>query len=95
MYGHYGRKSDFEKLKELGVDVNQTIVLIRYGKIHPSNKVWSSQGVVLELLVVLFWVCYGFFVVLFCVLFVCVVWVCVCVCERERYRERGGRGHSL
>ena len=78
MYGHYGRKSDFEKLKELGVDVNQTIVLIRYGKIHPSNKVWSSQGV-LELLGLLFWVCYGFFVVLFCV-FVCVLWVCVCVC---------------
>ena len=39
VYGHYGRKADFDKLGELGVDVNQTILLIRYGKIHPSNKV--------------------------------------------------------
>ena len=39
VYGHYGRKADFDKLQELGVDVNQTILLIRYGKIHPSNKV--------------------------------------------------------
>ncbi|XP_070207655.1 N-acetylated-alpha-linked acidic dipeptidase 2-like [Littorina saxatilis] len=43
VYGHYGRKQDFDKLKELGVDINQTIVLIRYGIIHPSNKVHHAE----------------------------------------------------
>ncbi|KAL8620436.1 hypothetical protein ACOMHN_066747 [Nucella lapillus] len=44
VYGHYGRRSDFERLKSLGVDVNGTIVLIRYGKIHPSNKVQHAEN---------------------------------------------------
>ncbi|PVD37111.1 hypothetical protein C0Q70_04105 [Pomacea canaliculata] len=43
VYGHYGRREDFDKLKELQVDVNQTILLIRYGKIHPSNKVQHAE----------------------------------------------------
>ncbi|XP_076472403.1 N-acetylated-alpha-linked acidic dipeptidase 2-like [Babylonia areolata] len=43
VYGHYGRRTDFDRLKDLGVSVNQSIVLIRYGKIHPSNKVQHAE----------------------------------------------------
>ncbi len=31
VYANYGRKEDFEKLKEMGVDVNGKIVIARYG----------------------------------------------------------------
>nr|KAG5688886.1 hypothetical protein BaRGS_016454 [Batillaria attramentaria] len=43
VYGHYGRKVDFERLTQLGVNFTDTIVLIRYGKIHPSNKIQHAE----------------------------------------------------
>ncbi|KAK3101739.1 hypothetical protein FSP39_005989 [Pinctada imbricata] len=39
IYAEYGRKRDFEKLKENGIDVTGKIVIIKYGKIFRGNKV--------------------------------------------------------
>ncbi|KAJ7563130.1 hypothetical protein O6H91_03G097800 [Diphasiastrum complanatum] len=39
VYVNYGREEDFKKLKELGVDVNGTIVIARYGKLYRGDIV--------------------------------------------------------
>ena len=39
VYGYYGRQEDFDKLEQLGIQLNGTIALIRYGRIHAANKV--------------------------------------------------------
>ena len=38
-YVNYGTPADFEKLKELGIDVKGKIVIARYGKIYRGDKV--------------------------------------------------------
>ncbi|XP_041378101.1 putative N-acetylated-alpha-linked acidic dipeptidase isoform X2 [Gigantopelta aegis] len=43
VYGHYGRQEDFDKLEKLGVALNGTIALIRYGRIHAANKVRHAE----------------------------------------------------
>ncbi|XP_067658691.1 putative N-acetylated-alpha-linked acidic dipeptidase isoform X1 [Haliotis asinina] len=52
VYAHYGRSEDFQKLKDLKVNITGCILLIRYGRIHPANKVkhaeeYGASGVVL------------------------------------------------
>lgn len=39
MYVNYARVEDFDRLDELGVSVNGSIVIARYGKIFRGNKV--------------------------------------------------------
>ena len=39
VYVNYGRVQDFEKLKNLGVNVTGKIAIMRYGKIFRGNKV--------------------------------------------------------
>ncbi|ESO82943.1 hypothetical protein LOTGIDRAFT_134181 [Lottia gigantea] len=43
VYGHFGRTEDFQALDKLNVEVNGSIVLIRYGRIHPGNKVKHAE----------------------------------------------------
>ncbi|KAK6182867.1 hypothetical protein SNE40_010455 [Patella caerulea] len=43
VYAHYGRKKDFDILTNLNVEVNGSVVLIRYGRIHPGNKVKHAE----------------------------------------------------
>ncbi|KAK6201652.1 uncharacterized protein RJT21DRAFT_120715 [Scheffersomyces amazonensis] len=43
VYANYGRKQDFEKLKELGVDVKGKIAIVRYGGIFRGLKVKFAQ----------------------------------------------------
>lgn len=43
VYVNYGREEDFEKLKDLGVNVSGHIVIARYGKIFRGNKVLQAQ----------------------------------------------------
>lgn len=38
VYANYGRREDFERLRELGVEVEGKIVLARYGKIFRGHK---------------------------------------------------------
>ena len=39
MYVNYGRIEDYDKLKELNIDVNGTIAIARYGQIFRGDKV--------------------------------------------------------
>ncbi|KAK3101043.1 hypothetical protein FSP39_000512, partial [Pinctada imbricata] len=39
VYAEYGRKRDFEQLKENGINVTGKIVIVKYGKIFRGNKV--------------------------------------------------------
>lgn len=39
MYAHFGREEDFDRLTELGVDVDGRIVLARYGELFRANIV--------------------------------------------------------
>ncbi|XP_064110762.1 N-acetylated-alpha-linked acidic dipeptidase 2-like [Macrobrachium nipponense] len=43
IYVNYGRVEDFDKLKELGIDVAGHIVIARYGKIFRGNKVIHAE----------------------------------------------------
>lgn len=44
VYANYGSKSDFEKLKELGVDVKDKIVIARYGKNFRGYKAKFAEA---------------------------------------------------
>ncbi|XP_068244911.1 LOW QUALITY PROTEIN: N-acetylated-alpha-linked acidic dipeptidase 2-like [Palaemon carinicauda] len=43
VYVNYGRVEDFDKLKELGIDVTGHIVMARYGKIYRGNKLIHAE----------------------------------------------------
>src|SRR5690242_15473739 len=43
VYANYGRPEDFQRLKELGVDVRGKIVLVRYGENFRGVKVYMAQ----------------------------------------------------
>ncbi|XP_068220182.1 N-acetylated-alpha-linked acidic dipeptidase 2-like [Palaemon carinicauda] len=43
VYVNYGRVEDFDKLKELGIDVAGHIVMARYGKIFRGNKLLHAE----------------------------------------------------
>uniref|UniRef100_UPI00398E6004 transferrin receptor protein 2 n=1 Tax=Pristiophorus japonicus TaxID=55135 RepID=UPI00398E6004 len=43
VYGYYGRDEDFKKLKELGVSVQDNIVILRIGNISFAEKVALAQ----------------------------------------------------
>jgi len=43
VYANYGRPEDFQKLKELGVEVRGKIVLMRYGENFRGVKVYMAQ----------------------------------------------------
>ncbi len=43
VYVNYGRPGDFQKLKEMGVDVRGKIVLVRYGENFRGVKVYMAQ----------------------------------------------------
>ncbi|XP_051900782.1 transferrin receptor protein 2 [Pristis pectinata] len=43
VYGNYGRQEDFRKLNQLGIKVQDNIVLIRIGKISFAEKVAAAQ----------------------------------------------------
>lgn len=43
VYAHYGRVEDFERLKEMGVQVNGSVVVARYGKIYRGDIVRNAE----------------------------------------------------
>lgn len=43
VYANYGRIEDFERLKELGVEVNGSVVVARYGKIYRGDIVRNAE----------------------------------------------------
>jgi N-acetylated-alpha-linked acidic dipeptidase len=43
VYANYGRPEDFQKLKEMGVDVRAKIVVVRYGENFRGVKVYMAQ----------------------------------------------------
>ena len=43
VYANYGRPEDFQKLKEMGVDVRGKVVLVRYGENFRGVKVYMAQ----------------------------------------------------
>jgi N-acetylated-alpha-linked acidic dipeptidase len=43
VYANYGRPEDFQKLKEMGVDVRGKIVLVRYGENFRGVKAYMAQ----------------------------------------------------
>jgi N-acetylated-alpha-linked acidic dipeptidase len=43
VYANYGRPEDFQKLKELGIEVRGKIVLVRYGENFRGVKVYMAQ----------------------------------------------------
>ncbi|VDH99937.1 N-acetylated-alpha-linked acidic dipeptidase [Mytilus galloprovincialis] len=43
IYANYGCKKDFSRLKKLNVTIKKNVVLVKYGKIHPANKVLHAQ----------------------------------------------------
>ena len=43
MYANYGRVEDFERLKNLSVNVTGKIAIMRYGKIFRGNKVMCKD----------------------------------------------------
>ncbi|XP_066957669.1 N-acetylated-alpha-linked acidic dipeptidase 2-like [Macrobrachium rosenbergii] len=43
IYVNYGRVEDFDKLKELGINVTGHIVIARYGKIYRGNKLLHAE----------------------------------------------------
>ncbi|MGZ4836138.1 MAG: M28 family metallopeptidase [Terriglobales bacterium] len=45
VYANYGRPEDFDKLKELGVDVRGKIVLVRYGENFRGVKAFIAQEI--------------------------------------------------
>ncbi len=44
VYVNYGRVEDFDKLKNLSVNVTGRIAIMRYGKIFRGNKVTSCAS---------------------------------------------------
>ncbi|CAL1544111.1 unnamed protein product [Lymnaea stagnalis] len=44
VYCNFGRRSDYKWLKEKGVKTDGMIHLIRYGKVHPSNKIKLAEA---------------------------------------------------
>ncbi|XP_052102906.1 N-acetylated-alpha-linked acidic dipeptidase 2-like isoform X3 [Mytilus californianus] len=44
IYANYGCKKDFSRLKKLNVTVKKNVILVKYGKIHPANKVLHAQN---------------------------------------------------
>ncbi|KAI3917730.1 hypothetical protein MKW98_021492 [Papaver atlanticum] len=42
VYANYGRVEDFEKLRQMGVNVSETVVLARYGKIYRGDIVSNA-----------------------------------------------------
>ncbi len=43
VYANYGRPEDFDRLKELGIDVHGKLVLVRYGENFRGVKVFMAQ----------------------------------------------------
>jgi N-acetylated-alpha-linked acidic dipeptidase len=43
-YLNYGRVEDFKRIKDLGIDLRGSIVLIRYGKIYRGLKVQNAEN---------------------------------------------------
>ena len=43
VYANYGCKEDFSRLKKLNVSVEKNVILIKYGKTHPANKVSNDE----------------------------------------------------
>lgn len=43
VYANYGRRQDFESLENLNVSVNGSLLIIRYGQIHPASKVRNAE----------------------------------------------------
>src|SRR5438270_2972673 len=43
VYANYGRPEDFEKLKEMGVDVRGKIAIVRYGANYRGVKVYDAE----------------------------------------------------
>lgn len=43
VYAHYGTESDFALLRSKGIELNNTVAVMRYGKIHRSYKVKLAQ----------------------------------------------------
>lgn len=44
VYANYGCKEDFSRLKKAEVPIEKNIVLVKYGKTHPANKVFHAQN---------------------------------------------------
>ncbi|XP_067417182.1 transferrin receptor protein 1 [Emydura macquarii macquarii] len=44
VYANYGQKEDFQKLKEMNIPINGSVVLIRAGKITFAEKVANAEG---------------------------------------------------
>lgn len=45
VYANYGRVEDFETLREMGVNISNTVVLARYGKIFRGDIVHNAYAV--------------------------------------------------
>lgn len=43
VYAHYGTESDFALLRSKNIELNNTVVIMRYGKIHRSYKIKLAQ----------------------------------------------------
>ncbi|KAI9477383.1 Vacuolar protein sorting-associated protein 70 [Coemansia sp. RSA 1821] len=43
VYANYGRASDFDALQRANVNVNGSIVIVRYGKVHSGLKVYAAE----------------------------------------------------
>ncbi|XP_061198017.1 putative N-acetylated-alpha-linked acidic dipeptidase isoform X1 [Saccostrea echinata] len=43
VFANFGRKTDFRTLDRLGVSINNSVLLIKYGRIHPANKVKHAE----------------------------------------------------
>ena len=49
VYANYGRPEDFQKLKDLGIDLKGKIILVRYGgnfrgvKVYIAQQIWSRR----------------------------------------------------
>ncbi|KAL4221698.1 N-acetylated-alpha-linked acidic dipeptidase 2 [Mactra antiquata] len=43
IYGHFGRVEDLQLLKAMNISLTDSLLILRYGRIHPSNKVKNAE----------------------------------------------------
>lgn len=44
VYGHYGRPADFQALKDMNVSIKDSLLVVRYGRVHPASKVKNAES---------------------------------------------------
>lgn len=48
VYGHYGRYEDYKELEARSVPVKDSLLILRYGRLLPANKVRFKGAVSFE-----------------------------------------------